>query len=79
MVEIKKCINVYSELNPWIDFYVVINNEKEFGEAYVVVDRAYDEWNETDNCEPVADYISGKLTERGIKHEVYFKDEEEEQ
>ena len=29
MVRTKTCINIYSEMNPWIDFCIVLENENE--------------------------------------------------
>lgn len=81
MVEQKATINVYSEMNPWIDFCIVLADEKEIKIANEVIKKAYDEWflpdNQTD--EPIIEYISERLKDACIDHEIYFtgKDEED--
>ena len=81
MVRTKTCINVYSEMNPWIDFCIVLENENNILDAKEIIEQAYDSWfsakNQTD--EPIIEYISRRLTEVCIEHEIYFtgKDEED--
>lgn len=81
MVRIKTCINVYSEMNPWIDFCIVIADEKDNPDAKEIIEQAYNEWfsakNQTD--EPIMEYISRRLTEVCIEHEIYFSNKEEEE
>ena len=80
MVKIRTCINVYSEMNPWIDFCIVLENENDIFDAMEIIEQSYDSWfslgNQTD--EPIMDYISRKLTEVCIEHEIYFTGKEEE-
>ena len=76
MLGIKNCINVYSDLNPWIDFCITIADSKKFDKAQEIIQAAYDEWFSCDVGETIADYISNALTENNIDHEIYFKDEE---
>lgn len=80
MVKAKPCINVYSEMNPWIDFCVVLENEKDIDDATKIVEQSYNEWfsakNQTD--EPIMEYVSRRLTEVCICHEIYFSGKEEE-
>lgn len=80
MVRARTCINVYSEMNPWIDFCIVLEEEKDTDNAKEIIRQAYNEWfsakNQTDD--PIADYISRRLTEVCIQHEIYFTDKEEE-
>ena len=80
MVRTKTCINVYSEMNPWIDFCIVLENENDISDAMEIIEQSYDSWfsakNQTD--EPIMDYISRRLTEVCIEHEIYFTDKEEE-
>lgn len=65
MVRARTCINVYSEMNPWIDFCIVLEEEKDTDNAKEIIRQAYNEWfsakNQTDD--PIADYISRRLTE----------------
>lgn len=80
MVRTEICIHVYSEMNNWIDFCIVLVDEKDIDNAKEIVGKYYDAWfsaeNQTD--EPIMEYISGKLTEACIEHEIYFTDKEEE-
>ena len=80
MVRTKTCINIYSEMNPWIDFCIVIADEKDIPDAKQIIEQAYDSWfsakNQTD--EPIMEYISRRLNEVCIWHEIYFTDKEEE-
>ena len=80
MVRTKTCINVYSEMNPWIDFCIVLENENDVSDAREIIQQSYDSWfsakNQTD--EPIMEYISRRLKEVCIWHEIYFTDKEEE-
>ena len=80
MVRTKTCINVYSEMNPWIDFCIVLENENDISDAREIIEQSYDSWfsakNQTD--EPIMEYISRRLTEVCICHEIYFSGKEEE-
>lgn len=78
MIDIEKCINVYSEMNDQIDFCIVVKFLSDFGIACKVIKAAYDEWFESDTCEAIADYISRCLLEKGIEHDIYLKEVEEE-
>ena len=80
MIQTKTCINVYSEMNPWIDFCIVLENENDISDAREIIQQSYDSWfsakNQTD--EPIMEYISRRLNEVCIWHEIYFTDKEEE-
>ena len=80
MVRTRTCINVYSEMNPWIDFCIVLENENDISDAREIIEQSYDSWfsakNQTD--EPIMEYISRRLNEVCIWHEIYFTDKEEE-
>lgn len=80
MVNVKTCINVYSEMNPWIDFCIVLTDEKDIPDAKEIIEQSYASWfsakNQTD--EPIMEYISRRLTEVFIEHEIYFTSKEEE-
>lgn len=77
MVKIKKCINVYSDMNTWIDFCIITDSDIE--KANEIIEAAYDDWWEAPDAEfePIADYIGRRLYENGIEFDIYFKDEEE--
>lgn len=80
MVGIRTCIKVCSNDNPWIDFCIVLEDEKDIDDAREIIRQAYDSWfsakNQTD--ETIADYISRRLTEVCIWHEIYLSGKEEE-
>lgn len=42
MVRTKTCINVYSEMNLWIDFCIVLENENNILDAKEIIEQAYD-------------------------------------
>lgn len=79
MITDKFCINVYSDMNTWIDFVLVFDTSEQFMDARPIVQKAYDDWWELPDTqfEPIADWISRNLYENGIEFEIYFKDEEE--
>lgn len=80
MVRAENCINVYSEMNPWIDIVITIEPDEDYARAYEVVGKAYEEWFEDthESDEPISKWIGEKLTESEIKYEMYFKSEVEE-
>ena len=67
-------------MNPWIDFCIVLKNENDISDARKIIEQSYDSWfsakNQTD--EPIMEYISRRLNEVCIWHEIYFTDKEEE-
>lgn len=71
-------INLYSDMNPWIDFIVVLENLKDYEQAEEIISQAFDEWNDGDLMETISEYICEKLKKNGIEHEVYFKEDGEE-
>ena len=80
MVPKRNCILVYSDMNTWIDFCILVL-DKDFNKAMEVTAKAYDDWwdsEEADSDIPIAEYIGMKLTENDIEFEIYFKNEEEE-
>lgn len=78
MIETKTCINVWSDMNTWINFCILVEND--FEKAEEIVKKAYDDWWELDDAqfESLGDYVSRCLYENGIEFEIYFKDVEEE-
>ena len=79
MIQTKTCINVYSDMNTWIDFCIVIGVYEDFAKAEEIVQKAYNDWWELpdEQFEPIADYISRCLMENEIEFEIYFKDAKE--
>ena len=80
MIETKTCINVWSDMNTWIDFCIVIGVYEDLTKAEEIVRKAYDDWWELEDAafEPIGDYVSRCLNENGIEFEIYFKESEEE-
>ena len=76
MIKENICINVYSELNEWIDFCITVNDLYNLQAAKEIIDKAYDEWFNNDICEPIADYICRSLEDKKIEFEIYFKEEQ---
>ncbi len=74
-----KCINVFSDMNTWIDFVIIPCNNKDFTKAEEIVRKAYDDWWTLPDTEfePIADWICRCLDNNDIEFEIYFKDEEE--
>ena len=77
MVQIRTCINVYSDLNPWIDFVIITDDSEDIKTAEEIVQKAEDDWWKDKEDEPIAEYIGRRLYENGIEFEVYFKDEQD--
>lgn len=73
------CINVYSDMNTWIDFCIIVNDEDDIDKAKEIIDKAYDDWWELEDAsfEPIADWISRNLKEANIDFDIYFKEEKE--
>lgn len=80
MVVERRCINLYSDMNTWIDFVIIPCKSEDFNKAKEVVEKAFDDWWSAPEaeCEPIGDWVSDKLKENGIEFEIYFKHEEEE-
>ena len=78
MIEVKSVINVWSDMNTWIDFCVIVPSD-ELDIAKAVVQSAYDDWWNLEGlqCETIGDYIDRCLYRTGIEYEMYFKNEED--
>ena len=79
MIQTKTCINVYSDMNTWIDFCIVIGTYDNFTKAEEIVQKAYDDWWELPDAQflPIAEYIGNCLEDNGIKFDMYYNNEEE--
>ena len=80
MIQKRNCILIYSDMNTWIDFCILVS-DKDFNKAKEVIEKAYDDWWTLPDAEfePIADWVSDKLKENGIEFEIHFKYEEEEE
>ena len=79
MVQTTTGINVFSDMNTWIDFIIIPCKSKDFTKAEEIVSKAYDDWWTLPDAEfePIADWVSRCLTENDIEFDIYFKNEEE--
>ena len=77
---ITKCINVFSDMNTWIDFVIIPCNDEDFTKAEEIISKAYDDWWTLPDAEfePIADWICRCLNNNDIEFEIYFKNEDEE-
>lgn len=76
MVDVKYCFNIYSQLNEWIDFCIILKecDYRDYLEAKPIVEAAYNEWMENDIDETIADYICARLTDNNYEYDVYFNE-----
>ena len=70
-------LNVYSEINEWIDYIFLLSSKDEYERAAEIVQKAYDDWFKLDivddsvQCVPIAEYIYEQLREEGIMATLY--------
>ena len=78
MIQTKTCINVYSDMNTWIDFCILVS-DKDSNKAMEVTAKAYDDWWELPDAEflPIAEYIGNCLEDNGIGFDMYYSNKEE--
>lgn len=76
MVIERRCINLYSDMNPWMDLVILVNDE-DFDKAKEVTEKAFDDfWNDPkveEECWAYGDWVEWKLKEVNIKCEMYFR------
>lgn len=81
MAEERRCINVFSDMNPWMDLILLVPDE-DFEKAKDVAEKAFDNfWNDPkveEECWAYGDWIGWKLKEAGINFEMYFKNGDKE-
>ena len=44
MIAAKTCINVYSDINTWIDFMIITDNPGNTEQAKEIIETAYNDW-----------------------------------
>ena len=73
MTDIRACIILYSETNPWINFAFVIEPHCDFSKAEDIIVRKYDEWWKQDKAQnvPILDWIGNALTDADVEFTVY--------
>ena len=75
-------LNVYSDMNPQIDFIIAAENEKEMANVEKIIEEAYTKWFELEEyphlqCIAIGDYLRSALDENSILYEWYEKQIEE--
>ena len=80
MVQPTSGFHVYSDLNTWIDFMIVIDIYESFSKVEKIISEAEETyWTDEDAySETMADWIGSKLEENNISFEIFFKIAEEE-
>lgn len=83
MIQTINVINIYSELNPFIDFIVIPIDEDDRELIKDILDKALDRWLDTDNHTelhsiPIGEYLKDCLDEQYLNYEFYSKDIDEE-
>ena len=83
MVRDVQVINIYSELNPFIDFIVVPVAEDDRELIKDILDKALDRWLDIEQYPdlqhtPVGDYLKQCLDEQYLNYEMYCRFEDEE-
>lgn len=83
MIQDVQVINIYSELNPFIDFIVVPVNDDDSDQISKILEEALDRWLDTDNYPdlhsiPIGEYLKACLDERMLNYEIYCRFEDEE-
>ena len=83
MIQTIKVINIYSELNPFIDFIVNPVDVDDTELIKEILEEALDRWMDTENHPnlqsiPIGDYLKECLDERQINYEIYCRLEDEE-
>ena len=77
MIEVGTAIRVYSDLNEQIDFVIFLGNDDNLVDAKSIIEAAWDEWWESDEDgqTPIGDYISDRLAEAGVDHDMFWKED----
>mgnify|MGYP004651531373 FL=1 len=81
MTEERRCINVFSDMNPWMDLVILVP-DKDFEKAKEVAEKAFNDfWDDPkveEECWTYGDWIGWKLKEAGINYKMYFKNGDKE-
>lgn len=81
-IRVGTSLNVYSVLNPWIDFIVNVGAYADVEKTQEIIEHAFTEWfedNDKVGDSTVMEYISEKLKAENIDFEIYVKMEEAEE
>ena len=79
MVTTTTTIQVYSDVNTFIDFIINVTDKSKETMATEIVAKAYDDWFDSEGHPeiadiPIAEYISMCLNDSSIEHEMYYAD-----
>ena len=71
-----QAINVCSQLNDWIDFVIVLENQEEADQAEEIINKAADDWFENSDglCDTISEFICDKLRAETIQFDIYYKE-----
>ena len=77
MIEVGAAVRVYSDLNEQIDFVIFVGKDEDIEEPKRIIETAWDEWWESDEDGqiPIGDYISDRLAEAGVDHDIFWKED----
>lgn len=70
-------IRVQSEMNPWINFCIAINNPKDLNQVYDFCQNLYNNWFNIDTSETLTDYIKRNLKEKNFDCVIYIESTDE--
>ena len=82
MIETGGLINVYSDLNPWIDYVISIYGGFEtFNKAKEIIKAAFTSWFEDEDAHAITmvDWIKEKLDTADIVYDFYYKEESDDE
>ena len=77
MVEERRCINIYSNMNPWMDVIILVS-DSDLEKAKEIAAKVWYDPEITDSDITFGDLVCLELEEANIDYEIYFKNEEEE-
>lgn len=78
MINTNGLIEIYSDMNPWMDFIISVK-DTDFEKAKTVSEEAFDSyWDDSEaECVTLSEWVGMKMYDNGIECEMYFKDDEE--
>ena len=71
-------INVSSELNTWIDYIFVLEDDSRKEEAAKILEKAYNDWFDStvkSDGYTILEYLEKSLEDAGIKVTAYIKED----
>lgn len=71
MKEIRTCIVIRSEMNPWIDICIVSERYVNLEEVEAIAIKAFNEWFDIDPDCTITEYVYYALKDQGLDCNVY--------